>query len=303
MSNSIYVIVLNYNGFSDTLECVTSLMKAIPPETLKYQVVVVDNHSTDNSYPMLQESLPASVILLDSKRNGGYAFGNNVGIRFALEHSADYVCILNNDTIITEDFLSPCVAELKNNHSIAFISPMLMNYYDDLVQNTGGTISILRGKSTEMNKNVSKDSIQKGLISCDIVYGAAMVFESRLIQAIGFLPENYFLFYEETEWCYKAKQAGMLNCINSKTKIIHKKSESLKAMSEMQKYLMERNRTLFVKRNGSPFEFVVFLLYDFGRTLYRALFHNISIMQYLKFHYDGIVERYDPCYVKNLENC
>ena len=301
MANSIFVIVLNYNGFSDTLECITSLLKSIPPETLEYQIVVVDNHSTDNSYLMLQESLPDSVIILDSKRNGGYAYGNNIGIRYAIDHGADYICILNNDTIITSDFLSPCIDELRNNNTIAFISPMLMNYYDNLVQNTGGTISMIRGKSTETNKNVPERTILKGIIPCDIVYGAAMLFNSSLIHSIGFLPENYFLFYEETEWCYKAKQAGLTNCINTKTQIIHKKSESLKSMSEMQCYLMERNRTLFVKRNGTFWEFALFLLFDFGRTIYRSIFHKIPLIQYVKYHIDGISERFDPRYVKNME--
>lgn len=293
MSDQIYVIILNYNGYSDTVECVSSLLKAIPSEKVNYQIVVVDNYSTDDSYKLLKNTLPENIILIESGRNNGYAYGNNIGIKYAVEQGAEYICILNNDTVITEDFLTPCIDELKKRNDIAFIGPMLMNYYDNLVQNTGGGVSIVKGKSYFLNKNVDDSSVTEGIIECDIVFGAAMLFKTELLDRIGLLPENYFLFYEETEWCYKAVKAGYKNCVNTKTRIQHKGSESLKNMNEMQKYLMERNRTLFVKRNGTPLQFFCFLFYDFGRTVYRAIFHGVPLFQYMMFHYDGIVEKYN----------
>ena len=294
VKNLIYIIVLNYNGYIDTMECINSLQNTIPPEKVNYRIVVVDNHSTDDSYKLLNEHLPNNVDLIASNRNAGYAYGNNIGIQYAIGHGAQYICILNNDTIICEDFLSPCIKELENNHKIAFIGPMLMNYYNELVQSTGGKISIVKGKSFVLNKNVSESSILERFITCDLVYGAAMIFRSDLIKKIGLIPENYFLFYEETEWCYKAKNYGFINCINTKTKVIHKGSESLKTMSKMQEYLMERNRTLFVKRNGTLLQFLLFLIYDLGRTIYRSVFLGVPLITYIKYHYDGIIERFDP---------
>ena len=301
MPASIFIIVLNYNGYSDTLECVRSLQAAIRPEEVDYQIIVIDNHSTDDSWDILQNELPEGVTLLKSYKNAGYAYGNNIGIQYAVENGAEYICILNNDTIVTEDFLTPCINEIKNQANIAFISPMLMNYKDGLVQNTGASLSIIKGKTSEKNKNVSVELIHESIIECDIVYGATMIFRTDLIKKIGLLPENYFLFYEETEWCYKAKKAGFINCINSRTKIIHKGSQSLKEMSKMQQYLMERNRTLFVKRNGTRPQFVSFLFYDFLRTVYRALFHGVPLAKYIKYHYDGIVERFDLELVNSIE--
>ncbi len=84
-----FFIVLNYNGYSDTMECVGSLRKSIRPEKVDYQIVVVDNHSTDDSYELLQKALPEEVVLLQSSRNAGYAYGNNVGIKYALEQGAE----------------------------------------------------------------------------------------------------------------------------------------------------------------------------------------------------------------------
>ena len=302
VTHSIAIIVLNYNSYSDTMECIGSLQKTIPVEKVDYQIIVVDNHSTDNSFDLLQKALPESVILLQSSRNAGYAYGNNVGIKYAVEHGAEFICILNNDTICTEDFLSPCIELLNSDDRAAFVGPMLMNYKNDLVQSTGGRLSIVKGKCSGLNENVPLSSILEDIIACDVVFGAAMVFKSSIVQVIGLIPENYFLFYEETEWCCRAKRAGYVNCITTKARIIHKRSESLKNLSEMQRYLMDRNRVLFVKRNGTPGQFLCFLFFNFGRLLYRALFHRIPLMEYLKYFIDGLVERFDPRFVKIMED-
>lgn len=283
------------------MECVESLRQSIPSIEAEYHIIVVDNHSPDNSYTLLHDSLPKEVILLESCRNAGYAYGNNLGIKYAIEHGAEYICILNNDTIITEDFLTPCLQQLEKNPQIAFLGPMLMNYDNNLVQNTGGRFSILTGKSRSLNKDVPVSEIKEDIIQCDFVVGAALLFRSSLVQNIGLIPEEYFLFYEETEWCYKAKQAGFVNCVYTKAKVIHKGSESLKTMSKMQRYLMERNRTLFIKRNGTSLQVVFFSVYNFGRLLFRAVFQRIPFFQYLRYQHDGYIERFDPRYVKIKE--
>ena len=302
MAHSVFVIVLNYNGFFDTMECISSFHKTVSVEQVDYQILVVDNHSTDNSFSLFQDNLPESVILLQSPRNAGYAYGNNVGIKYALEHGADYICILNNDTIVIENFLGPCINLLKKNDQTAFVGPMLMNFNDNLVQSTGGRLSIIMGKSYGLNDNIPINLIREDIIECDVVYGAAMVFKSSLIQTIGLIPENYFLFYEETEWCYKARQLGFKNYILTKTKIIHKRSKSLKNLSDMQRYLMERNRTLFVKRNGTLIQLSLYLVFNFGRLLFRKFAHGISLLQYLRFCHDGLTERFDPQYVKIMDD-
>lgn len=302
MDHSVFVVVLNYNGYDDTMECVGSMQRSISPETIDYQIVVVDNHSTDESFDRLQKTLPADVVLLQSSRNAGYAYGNNVGIRYAMEHGAEYVCILNNDTVITEDFLTPCIDILKKEEKTAFVGPMLMNYHNDLVQNTGASLSLVKGRCHFLNKDIPENLISEDVIECDIVIGAAMLFRSSLIRTIGLIPENYFLFYEETEWCWQARRAGFVNCVTTKARVIHKESESMKSMSQMQRYLRERNRTLFVKRNGSPLQFFAFLVFNVGRLLYRKAVHKIPLRQYLKYCYDGIVERFDPRFVKIRED-
>lgn len=285
---TVYIIILNYNGYKDTSECVTSLTAGVLKENLEYTIVVVDNNSTDNSYEYLNNTLPENVVLLQAVVNNGYASGNNLGIRYALDHNADYICILNNDTIVKEDFLEPCIALLEKDSTVGIVGPMMLNYHNELVQNTGGRISLIKGKSYELNKNTPKSSIKDEIVKCDMVYGAAMVFRSSLIERIGYIPENYFLFYEETEWCYRAIRSGLKNMIITTVTVIHKGSQSLKKLTNMQTYLMERNRTLFVKRNATSIQFSLFLAYDFGRTLYRSVLYRIPFVKYSGFHIDGI---------------
>ncbi len=302
MTHPVFIIILNYNGYYDSIECINSLQKSVSEDSIDYQIIVVDNHSTDNSFELLKNSLSNKIILLQSSRNAGYAYGNNIGIQYALEHGAEYICILNNDTIIVEDFLTPCIDVLEKNDRLAIIGPMLINYNNNLVQSTGGNLSIIKGKCYRFNSNKPVSTIKESIIKCDVVFGAAMVFRSSLIQVIGLIPENYFLFYEETEWCYRAIKSGLTNCVTTKTKIIHKESGSMKALSKMQRYLMERNRTLFVKRNGTPIQFFCYLIYNFERLLCRSIVHGIPLGEYLKYSYDGIVERFDYDYVKIMEN-
>lgn len=297
----VFVIILNYNGWKDTVDCINSFEKNIDTAEYEYQITVIDNNSTDDSFEKLKELLAPDIILIKTDHNGGYAYGNNIGIKYAAEHGADYLCILNNDTIITDDFFPDIIELLKKDPTIAFAGPMLVNNTDDLVQSTGGRVSIVKGKSYELNKKLDYHSIPSDIFYCDIIFGAAMLFRADIINAVGLIPEEYFLFYEETEWCYKARKSGYKNACVTTKKIRHKGSASLKNMNKMQVYLMERNRTLFVKRNGSLPQFIAFLVYDFGRTVYRAIAFKAPFMNLIKYHYDGLIERFDKNYVKVLE--
>ena len=101
----IYIIILNWNGLQDTLECLGSILKMDYPN---FRVVVVDNNSTDNSVDIIRKAHP-QVSLIENKENLGYTGGNNTAMRYAMQHSADYVWLLNNDTTVEADTLSKLV--------------------------------------------------------------------------------------------------------------------------------------------------------------------------------------------------
>ena len=249
------IIILNYNGAEDTLACVESIKTVGFPA----DVIVVDNASVDDSYSVLKTQLPENVVLLSSDVNLGYAGGNNIGIRYALGKGYPYICVLNNDTVATEDFISPCLDKLEENPDIAFIGPTIVNYSDGLVQSTGGNININRAYVDCKNVGIVYTS-EPEMIQSDYIGGACMVFRREIAEQLGVIPENYFLFFEETEWCYRAVKAGYRNiCLNT-VKLRHKGSASIAKIGGLNEYLMTRNKIAFLRRNH-PVKAVAFCIY------------------------------------------
>jgi len=280
----IYTIVLNYNNYEDTLSCVNSLIENTQ-DLLGHSIVIVDNASTDDSYKMLNDAFNGRCTILLAEKNEGYAAGNNIGIKYALNHKADYICILNNDTVISMDYLTPCIKYLKDNQSAAFVGPVIEDYFTGKIQSTGGRVIIKKGAVVPLNMNSLKSEISSDVL-CDYLCGACLVISTKVLKMIGLFPECYFLFFEETEWCYKAKQNGYYNICLSDVYIRHKGSATVNRMSGLQSYLMERNRVVFLKRNvksrvvflGAIF-YLVCKYCIFGLFIERDYFKNIIYMR------------------------
>ncbi|MBR4109664.1 MAG: glycosyltransferase family 2 protein [Oscillospiraceae bacterium] len=290
MHHKLFVIILNYNGWQDTLDCVQSVQHSNYSDT---NIVVVDNASTDGSFDILKQELSSDVILLHSDKNIGYAGGNNIGIRYAVEQGAEYLCILNNDTVIAPDAFTKCIDLLDRDPSIGFTGPLVMEFDRESVQSTGGNIYIQKGNVT-LNNNGKRPSELPQEVPCDYIGGACILLRASLLEEIGVIPEAYFLFFEETEWCYRAQLAGYRNVCLTDAQVRHKGSASIDVINGLHAYLMERNRVAFVKRNiNSKARYLLYLMYQFVKTVYRALFKNKVYWSYLKYQLDGALQRID----------
>ena len=186
---------------------------------------------------------------------------------------------------------------MHNDNSIAFVSPALVEYKNrDLIQSTGGDIFLDKGYVTLKNHHLSRKELP-AIVQSDYIGGACMLFRTSLLKEIGYIPENYFLFFEETEWCYKATLMGYKNICLTNYFIYHKGSVSIKSVSGLQEYLMNRNRVVFVKRNiGSRYQFIKFLLYLYARFLFRLLIGKENNIKILKYYWDGVTDRIDAAY-------
>lgn len=290
MQPKLFVIILNYNGCQDTLDCVESVLRC---DYKNLVTVVVDNASTDGSYPVFLGKLPAEVVLLRSETNIGYAGGNNIGIRYAQEQGAEYICVLNNDTVIHGDAFSKCVSFLQENPQAGFVGPVILEFHEDTVQSTGGDIHIRKGDVT-LNNNGKLPSQLPDRIPCDYIGGACILMRTSLLDQVGLIPECYFLFFEETEWCFRAQQAGWENQCIPGAYVRHKGSASIDAIDGLHAYLMERNRVAFVRRNiGSKARFCLYLAYQLAKTLYRAIFRDRIYWRYLRYQVHGATNRID----------
>ena len=199
MNKKVFIILLNYNGYNDTLEAIESLEKI---EYKNYSIVVVDNNSTDNSFDILKEKIGKKHYLIKSGKNGGFAFGNNVGISFALENGADYVLLINNDTEVKSDFLNILVDTLENKEEVGLATGLILNYYDkSKVWYAGGEINWDKfyGLHVDEDKNVNEIKLEPKEIT--FATGCLMLIKREVFEKIGLLPEDYFMYYEDVDFC------------------------------------------------------------------------------------------------------
>lgn len=230
------IVVLNWNGLEDTLECIDSLVRSDYPN---FHVIVVDNGSTDGSPEGILDRHPG-VHLIRNGRNLGFAGGNNVGIRAARETGADWVWLLNNDTIVETNTLSQLVSSSVESTEIALASPVI-RFYDEreTIQFCGSYID-WKKKRIVLMKNIPSD-IDENTPVC--LWGTALLINGSSIDKIGLLNEKYFAYHEDEEYSMRAIRAGFRNIVVPQATIYHKNSRSTGSNdAPFQVFLRSRNR-------------------------------------------------------------
>jgi len=249
----VFIIILNWNNWQDTLECLKSLKNLDYPN---YEVVVVDNGSTDDSVKQIINATRKDLVaLIETGKNLGFSGGNNVGIKYALEHGADYALILNNDTVVESNFLKKLVEVGESDENIGVLGPRI-NYIEpkDVVWFNGGKFSWplkynyhldFRKKEGEL-KNFKPREV-------DFITGAAMFVKRSVFDKIGLLDERFFLYFEDMDFCLRAKSAGFKSVVVPEAKIYHKVSASVsKLKNPVIWYYHVRNYLLLVKNTKGP---------------------------------------------------
>ncbi|OGZ34499.1 MAG: hypothetical protein A2174_02690 [Candidatus Portnoybacteria bacterium RBG_13_41_18] len=242
----VYIIILNWNGCQDTIECIESLKKINYQD---YKIVVVDNGSTDASIEIIPKKYFQDINFIEIKKNLGYAGGNNVGIRYALEKGADYVLLLNNDTLVSPDFLSKLVAISESSEKIGMAGPKILFANDkNRIWFGGGVFTWFGGDKHFRYNEIDANDSQKDI---DYMTGCALLIKKEVIEKIGLLNEDYFLYYEDIDWCLRAKKIGHKIVYEPSSKIWHKVSRTAKpAWDKIIFYYHARNALLLAKLNA-----------------------------------------------------
>lgn len=265
----IFVVILNFNNELDTIECINSLSTITDYEL---EVVVVDNNSKNPS--LLEEFVSnlSNATFIQSGENRGYAAGNNIGIRFAIDHNAKYIAILNNDVIVNKDSFSESIDKLDSMHKVGFVSPTLLNSESDVIQSQGLIIHFGSVKYIE-NLNKGKRYIPKdGFNECNAIIGACMLFKPSLIETIGYIPEEYFLNFEETDWCCNAIQHDLKNFCSLKSFVYHKGSATINCYSNLSFYYYNRNIIIFLlKRDPIKIRAVYSIVILIAKSIVKTL--------------------------------
>lgn len=244
------IIVLNWNNAAATSSCLRSLLTITYPA---YEIVLVDNGSTDNSVQVLTAAFPA-VTLLQTGANLGYAGGNNAGIRYAVERGAAFILVLNNDITVSPDFLKPLVEALMGQPDAGVVTPLVAEQGQDegRVWALGSAIDT---STARVSRRHAGDSLERWVheapFEVDIASGAAMLVRVELFARTGLLDEEFFLYYEETDWSLRLRRAGYRILAVPGSVVWHKVSATLGIDSPVIDYYMLRNHFRLINRHWS----------------------------------------------------
>ncbi len=259
------IILLNWNGWKDTFDCLKSLKQVSYPAI---RVVVVDNASSEAPSSDPGECFPdVDFIYLDE--NLGYVGGNNAGMRHAREQGADYVLLLNNDTEVAPDFLERMVSAAETDPQVGMVGPTIYYYGEpDVIWSAGGAVDRLRGDTTMLGMG-KVDHGQYGQTQRDVdwVTGCALLAKTELIERVGMLDERFFAYYEEAEWCARARRVGYRIVHAPQAKVWHKITRQAREASPLVNYYMARNRLLYLKLTGRGIIPWIYTLGEYGRRL------------------------------------
>ena len=209
----VYIILLNWNGWRDTLNCLKSLKKL---NFDNYFVVVVDNGSTDDSIAHLSGS--EEITLLRSDSNLGFSGGCNIGIRHAIDNRADYIWLLNNDTIVDSNALSEMVTVACKDRKIGAVGSVIYNMEtsQEIQAWGGGRVSFLLGQAQTISKPI-KDS------QLDYLTAASVLICADALNQVGLLDENcFFMYWEDADFSFRLRDMGWQIVVAERSFIYHK---------------------------------------------------------------------------------
>lgn len=282
-------VILNFNGADDTIDCV----ECFPVAVRDIRLFVVDNASTDGSFERLErsEALAARDYceLIQSGGNFGYAGGNNIGIRRALACGCTHVCVLNNDTVIDPAELVKLADYLDSDKDCAFVGPVLLENdgTGSTVQSAGASINLWTGDVSVRSGGAARESLA-GNFPCDYIGGACIMFRACDVPMLGFIPECYFLFFEETEWCLRAERAGRTVVCCADASIVHKGSASIGKIGGLSAYLLARNTMRFELRNASKLQAVACFFYNATNYCAKSVVRRDGSIKRIDYMLDGV---------------
>lgn len=338
----VYIIVLNYNGWKDTIECLESLLKNSYPN---FQIIVVDNNSTNDSmtfikawaegyenirltdtnrlrkfsyppsnkpipylYYSKQEALSNSkstkvnrhdnpIIMIQAGENRGFSAGNNIGIQYAMDkNDAEYVLLLNNDTVVEKNFLFPLLEKHRNDHDFGIIGPKIMHYYhiENIFSNGGSYnpwtshVSFLNSGEKDTGQNVSEATF---------LSGCAWFIPIDTFNNIGMLNEKYFMYMEDVDFTQKIRAHGKKLGVASSSKIYHKGTQSSGGgSSEFSVYWIAKNLARYILNNLTTLQKITAISYFFYNET-KALVKSIlkgkkpKVLVAIKGFLDGVLDR------------
>lgn len=346
INKKVYIIIINYNGWQDTIECIESILR----NTYKnYQIIIIDNNSTDDSLYYIKQWAEGNIhiwinpsnqlkkllsghiqkpiqyivytkdealrggnlylenkiksnfiqdntktynpiIIIHSEKNLGFSGGNNLAIKYALKKDDfEYILLINNDTVVHESFLREMISTIKSNDANGIVGAKIYHYTKpNKLWFNGGKFNIWTNRTTHTTK---ENKFAKS--ECNFITGCVMLIRKNTIKQIGLLDEDYFMYLEDLDFCFRAIQNGYKLFISHNSKIWHKVGSSSGGnLSDFSAYYFYRNNILFMIKNfkGAKFYTKIILYFTLKIVaLFKWMLIKPSISkQLLKGSIDGI---------------
>lgn len=270
------IITIHFNLPQITCALLDSLQKITYPNI---EIIIVDNSTKKDLCTMLEYDYP-SVTLIENDSNVGFAAANNLGIQQA---SGKYLLLLNNDTEVESDFLESLVRLMESNEKIGAVSPKICFFNaPEIIQYAGSSkMNPYTVTSFSIGYLKNKNQFQSTTKETFFAHGAAMMISKKVWEKVGKMPEIYFLYYEELDWCEAIKNQGYQIYFVNESIVYHKQSMSIGKWSPLQVYYKTRNRILFLRRNYQGRKRLFGLLYLY---CIAAPYHMLTYAFQFKFH-------------------
>lgn len=251
-----YAIILNYNCSTETIALFYNLKEQ---DYDNFKILVIDNFSSKNDQSHLITQIPTENLLLN-KENSGYAGGNNIGIEKAIKENAQYIWLLNPDIRVEKTALPILLGTLKKDSALAAVGPRIIHRKNrKLIFSDGEFFSFNDCSTQHKNFNLRTCEVLP-TIDYDINYidGSSILLNIEALKKLGKLSEEYFLYFEETDWCFRARKNNWKLAVNSNAVVYNLTSPKEKIFH----YYMSRNKLVFAKKFHPNFKKIRLLLIE-----------------------------------------
>ncbi len=273
MKQKILISILNYNNSEATKKCIKSVLSNIIEGC---EVLVIDNNSTDGSFLILKEYFK-KLNIIKSNNNGGYASGHKISVDYAIDNKFDFIWILNNDLIVKKETLKELISAFNEFGLGIYGSISLKSENPDIINFGGGNTHKI-DEPFEYNSyedsNLEKYYKETQIRKVQSIEGSSMFIPVKLIIKYGFMRLDYFMYAEETDYCYRLSKLGISSYVVPKSIIIHGGGESLKSNKYLESYYRRRNMLFFEKEH-------------YNISVIRNIHRRIGILNFVKFIIKG----------------
>lgn len=270
----VFIIILHFGNSAVTKTCINSILKY---EKNYREIIIVDNSSN------FIQKYSNKITIIKNSNNLGYGRGMNVGIRYALSKKATHIFLLNNDIRFTQPVLQSLIEVLDMNKKKGIVGPAIkFKRQGKTIYDLGGKINPLFGRTSHVEVEIL---LSKDHYKVDYISGCSMLIKKEVFETIGFFDEQFFLYYEDVDFCLRAKQRGYERVICSSVSVIHKLSSSIGKNSKVALYHQTKSALLFGKKYFHMRQ-IFHTLFILAQSIYISLKHPSYAKYIIKAFYD-----------------